>query len=86
MTPLVLMAALAALLPCTQATSSGGSSLRAQTAEQVSPAMPAGPSVAMIETVVAKLVKAPRNSAVDTPLAGAVPGGGKDRLTAKGAA
>src|SRR6185437_11089710 len=74
MTLLVLMAALATLLPCTQATSSGGSSLTAQIAEQVNPAMPAGPSVAMTETAVAKLAKAPRNSAVDTPLARTSPG------------
>src|SRR3569832_559664 len=71
MPPLDFRTALAALLPCTQASSSGGSSLAAQTAEQVRPATPAGPSVAMIETVVVKLAKAARNCAVETALDGA---------------
>jgi hypothetical protein len=60
------MAALVALLPWMQTSTMAGSSLRAQTAEQVTPAMPAGPSVVITETLVASLESALRNSAAGT--------------------
>src|SRR4029078_11468724 len=48
--PFFLMAALVALLPCTQTSTIAGSSLNAQTAEHVTPAAPAGPAVVAKET------------------------------------
>ncbi len=51
-TPFALMMSWAALRRLTQATRVAGVSLTPDTAEQVRPAMPAGPSVAMTETAV----------------------------------
>src|SRR6516225_6945476 len=68
-TRLVLLAVLVTLLPWTQTRSIAGSSLTAHTAEQVTPARPAGLSVVTTDTVVASLESAPRNSAAVTQLA-----------------
>jgi hypothetical protein len=65
-TPFSLMIGLAALFPCTQTSSVAGVSLTAQTAEQVTPARPAEPSVAITETVVANCANAPRNCSAET--------------------
>src|SRR5262249_38331335 len=60
--PFFLMAALVALLPCTQTSTIAGSSLNAQTAEHVTPATPAGPAVVTTDTAVASFESALRNS------------------------
>ena len=65
-TPLALMMALAALLRLTQTMIVGGSSVTEQTAEQVNPAMPCGPSVVTTETEDATRDSASRNSSADT--------------------
>ncbi len=57
------MIALAALLLWTQASTVGGSSETAHTAEQVRPPIPAGPRVAMIETALGILERVARNCA-----------------------
>jgi hypothetical protein len=72
---LALIAALVALLPWMQTKTMAGSSLNAQTAEQVTPATPAGPSVVITDTVVASLERALRNSTADTH--GASPSGAR---------
>jgi len=61
-TPFALMMALAALLRLTQTMMVGGSSVTEQTAEQVNPAMPWGPSVQTMETDEATRDIASRNS------------------------
>src|SRR5262249_11670989 len=58
--PFFLMAALVALLPCTQTSTIAGSSLNAQTAEHVTPAAPAGPAVVTTDTAVASFENAVR--------------------------
>jgi hypothetical protein len=63
---------LVALFPWTQTRTIAGSSLTAHTAEQVTPARPALPSVVTTDTAVATLHSAPRNCAAETqPIAAA---------------
>src|SRR4051794_37651056 len=65
-TPFALMTSWAALRRLMQATRVAGVSLTPDTAEQVRPAIPAGPLVAMMETGVVRPVSAARNSAAAT--------------------
>jgi hypothetical protein len=61
-TSFLVITSWAALRRLTQATIVAGVALTPQTAEQVKPASPAGPFVAMTETAVVRFVSAVQNS------------------------